>query len=287
MSDSDKGPPKQRLFTLLILVLIVFTGIQTWYMMEMRHQLDDLLSQQSATPAPAAEIEILNPDGAKTNAAVAAPETAAGIAEVETPAATAQIPRQETAAAVNRQTPAASDSQAQLQPRADNSKPAPVKPRSGAKNDFFSTLYDSPAWDPYEEIERMRRDIDSMFNRSYNRPHRQPYGNRPDFQYDFHQDLTVPEIDIKEDRTQYIILVNLPGADKNDVSVSLDGQRLTIKGKRKSQKQRKEAGGNIVIRERRSGNFRRSITLAEPVIEGGMKTGIKNGVLTIVIPKYK
>ena len=45
--------------------------------------------------------------------------------------------------------------------------------------------------------------------------------------------------------------------------------------------------GNIVFSERRSGNFRRSITLPEPVIEGGMKTKIENGVLTIVIPKYR
>jgi HSP20 family protein len=97
----------------------------------------------------------------------------------------------------------------------------------------------------------------------------------------------MPEMDVKEDRTQYIILVNLPGADENDISVSVDGRRLTIKGKRKSQKQNRSSNGNIVFSERRTGNFRRSITLPEPVIESGMRTKVENGVLTIIIPKYK
>ncbi|MCG6938376.1 MAG: Hsp20/alpha crystallin family protein [Gammaproteobacteria bacterium] len=293
MSESDKDQPKQRLITLLIAVLIVVSGIQIWYMMGMRHQLDDLQAHKPAPQTQTDDPSIAEPETPKVE------KSEPIIAKAQVPAVAPQTRQLEQPAdPADDQTPVSNNDQQQLpEPLADNRNPVPANPGPMFRDDFFNTPFDRQDRDPYEEIERMQRDIDRMFSQSYdapynrpysrpyNRPYNRPYSKRPDYRYNFHQQLTLPEIDVKEDRTQYIVLVNLPGADKNDISVSLDGQRLTIKGRRKSQKENMDPSGNIVIRERRSGNFHRSITLPEPVIEGGMKSRIKNGVLTIVIPK--
>ena len=84
---------------------------------------------------------------------------------------------------------------------------------------------------------------------------------------------------------KYMVMVNLPGADENDISVTLDGQRLTIKGKRYYEKRDRNPSGNIVFQERQSGKFKRSLTLAHPVHQNKMKTRLDNGILKILIPK--
>jgi HSP20 family protein len=94
-------------------------------------------------------------------------------------------------------------------------------------------------------------------------------------------------MDVREDNTQYTVLVNIPGADAKSLSVDLDGQRLTVRGKQEYEKQDRDASGRIIFSERRSGRFQRSITLREPVEQRGMQTKIDNGVLTIRIPKMK
>ena len=132
---------------------------------------------------------------------------------------------------------------------------------------------------PYQKIERMQRQMERTFNNSYTRY------KRPDFRYHFRQDISVPKMDIREDNKQYTVFVNIPGADAKSLSVNLDGQRLSVRGKQSYQKQHSDKSGGITFSERRSGKFQRSITLPEPVMQKGMKTRIDNGVLTITIPK--
>lgn len=305
MPEENKVHSKQLLITALMVILIVFVAIQTWYLTGMRKQLDELQNLQATTQSLIPEtITRENADSETASSDAVQPATA----QIETAQAGVTPPesaekQQQSVVADSRQTPSQSDSQADIltqaqtqplpkpQPQANKRKPIPGNPPPVLNDDFFNSPYDQPSWDLYEEIERMQREMDRLFYNSFNRPYGRPENRRdyqrPDFQYFSHQDLSLPEMDVKEDRTQYIILVNLPGADENDVSISLNGQRLMIKGKRMSQKQNRSSDGNIVFSERRSGNFKRSITLPEPVIESGMKSKIENGVLTIVIPKYK
>ncbi len=127
----------------------------------------------------------------------------------------------------------------------------------------------------------MQRQMDRVFNDRYNKPHY----NRPDFSYHFKQNISVPEMDLREDQYRYIVLLNIPGAEQKDISVNLDGQRLTVTGNQEYKKQDRDANGQIIFSERRTGRFQRSITLAEPVEKKGMKIRIDNGVLRIMIPK--
>lgn len=160
------------------------------------------------------------------------------------------------------------------------------KPDRDFGNDNEWQTWDRLTRDLQEEIRRMHRDIDRMF-RDYERAYDRHNRRRPDDQYSFQQNFSAPKMKVKEDSTQYIITVNLPGADENDISVSLEGQRLSIKSKRKTQKETRDSTGNVVFRAQSSGNFQRSITLPEPVIKNAMKTKTDKGVLTIIIPKDK
>ncbi len=148
-------------------------------------------------------------------------------------------------------------------------------------DDFFNIApYDMQTWNPYEEIQRMQRDMDRIFNNAFNR-----FNNSPDFQHLFKEGFTTPEMDVQEDDKSYTVIVNLPGSSKDNVSVDLNEQTLTVKAEQKFEKLDKDSKGNIIFQERRSGSFLRSITLPGPVKHAGMKTEINNGVLTITIPK--
>ena len=155
------------------------------------------------------------------------------------------------------------------------------RPRALPRDDFFNNApYDARAWNPYEEIQHMQRDMDRMFNDAFNR-----FNNSPDFQHLFRESFTTPEMDLQEDNDKYTVIVNLPGSNKDNISVNLNGQTLTVQGEQKLEKQNKDSQGNIIFQERRSGSFQRSITLPGPVKQAGMKTKIDNGVLTIIIQK--
>ncbi len=147
-------------------------------------------------------------------------------------------------------------------------------------DDWFTRPFDAQSWDPYQEIERMQHEMDQMFNEAFGR-----FNRSPDFRRLYKDRSVAPEIDLKDEGDRYIAMVNLPGTQESDLSVNLENQVLTISGRLNYEEQNTDSYGNTVFRERRSGTFNRSITLPEPVKEGGMQTELDNGVLKITIPK--
>ena len=276
MTESEKKQSKNLLLITVVLALIVFSSVQTYYLIIMKDQLDSLQNQQASGQAP--------------DTGVAETTTAPESSTVINDSAIAEDKGQQTAdqgeslntEQAERKQDAQKDIMAELDKRqqAPRQPRPPSRPRSPFDDDFFKGPYQPYGWDPYAEIERMEREMDRMFNETY----KQLY-NRPGIRRHFSSDDIMPDIDIKENRDEYIVRVNLPGADENDISVTLDGQRLTIKGRQEQKSQEQDPSGGFVFRERRSGNFRRSVTLPEPVYEGGMKTKVIDGVLTIIIPK--
>jgi len=248
MSDINRNQLKQTLLVTLILLLVLFVGIQAWYMAGMKKQLEVIQTQQ--TSAPLASMDTM----AKEKLTIK-PENVVAVSNDQ------QSPPQEGQKA---------------KPEQKGNKN--VKPLFD--DDIFNTPFDARTWNPYEEIQRMQRDMDRMFNNTFDR-----FNSSPDFQHLFRYGISTPEIDVREDDSQYTVIVNLPGTDESDISVKLDGQKLTIKGEQNYEKQNKDAMGNMIFRERRSGAFQRSITLPEPVRQNEMKTQVENGVLTITIPK--
>lgn len=92
-----------------------------------------------------------------------------------------------------------------------------------------------------------------------------------------------PRMDLLESDDNYHLEVDLPGIEKSDVSITVDDNRLSIRGER--QKETKMEDKNAVRMERSFGTFYRSLRLPKTVMEDEIKASFKNGVLSLDIPK--
>ncbi len=90
--------------------------------------------------------------------------------------------------------------------------------------------------------------------------------------------------DIKEDEKNYILEVELPGIEKNDISVTLNEGYLTIKAQADRESSEKDKKNNFLHRERFSGVASRSYYVGD-VDEKAIQASFNNGVLTLTIPK--
>lgn len=94
-----------------------------------------------------------------------------------------------------------------------------------------------------------------------------------------------PSVDVKEEKDRLVVHADLPGVAEKDVSVQLDGDMLSIRGERKSEKEEKGDGGAWHIAERSYGVFSRAFTLPFAPTAGSVEAEFKNGVLTVTIRK--
>ena len=92
-----------------------------------------------------------------------------------------------------------------------------------------------------------------------------------------------PSMDLMESDDQYHLSVNLPGISKKDVSISVENNRLTIRGERAAESRSED--DSILRMERSFGSFYRAVRLPESVNEDAIKASFKDGVLSVVLPK--
>ena len=93
-----------------------------------------------------------------------------------------------------------------------------------------------------------------------------------------------PATDIDDDGNAYVIRFDVPGADKANVDVKVEGRVLTVSGKTESVNEEKDKD-RVIRSERRSGQFQRVITLPGPVKSDKVEAKCEKGVLTVTIPK--
>ena len=84
-----------------------------------------------------------------------------------------------------------------------------------------------------------------------------------------------------EDADGYVLQVEMPGVNKEDLEISLEDNELTITGRRSLP----TIDGTLIHRESRRDNFRRTFEL-DPSIDGNkISAKIEHGVLTLTLPK--
>lgn len=93
----------------------------------------------------------------------------------------------------------------------------------------------------------------------------------------------LPPLDMREDKDNFIVSVELPGMKKEDIQVMVHEGVLTISGERKREYQVEDEG--VYRSERYYGKFHRTVTLPKPIKEDQIKATYKDGVLTIILPK--
>ncbi len=93
----------------------------------------------------------------------------------------------------------------------------------------------------------------------------------------------VPALDMSETDNAIDVRMDLPGIAAKDVDIQVNGNRLTVAGERKEEKE--EKGKTFHRVERHYGNFSRTVTLPCAVNESEVAAEYKDGVLTIKLPK--
>ncbi|MGH2567397.1 MAG: Hsp20/alpha crystallin family protein [Bacteroidota bacterium] len=92
-----------------------------------------------------------------------------------------------------------------------------------------------------------------------------------------------PAVDITEQENEYLVKVELPGVNKDDVKIMLEANVLTIRGEKKQDQETKADGYHRI--ERTYGTFQRSFRLPGTVRNEKIDAVYKDGILTVTLPK--
>jgi HSP20 family protein len=95
---------------------------------------------------------------------------------------------------------------------------------------------------------------------------------------------TSPRIDISENDKEYTLKAEMPGAKKEDIKVSIDGQRVTIESEVKREEEKRE-GENVVMSERSVRKYMRSFLLPTEVDYRAADARLEDGILSLTLPK--
>ncbi len=93
----------------------------------------------------------------------------------------------------------------------------------------------------------------------------------------------VPRADVHETPESFIVHLDVPGVDKNDVKVQFEDNTLIVTGERKYESRNDDKDFRHL--ERIYGTFTRSLRLSKDVDAQKIQANYKNGVLEIVLPK--
>jgi HSP20 family protein len=96
--------------------------------------------------------------------------------------------------------------------------------------------------------------------------------------------ITDFKTDIRDNGDSYLLEADLPGFKKEDISVDIEGETLTIRAERTEEKEEKDGKGNFVKRERSYGSFSRSFDMTGIRTED-VSAAYENGVLQLTLPK--
>lgn len=94
-----------------------------------------------------------------------------------------------------------------------------------------------------------------------------------------------PASEASADDNVYRISIELPGVEEGDIQLSAENGLVTLKGEKKTE--REEKGETWFFSERQYGSFSRSFRLPPDADEDKVKADLKNGVLTVTVPKAK
>ncbi|PCH34056.1 small heat shock protein [Wolfiporia cocos MD-104 SS10] len=134
-------------------------------------------------------------------------------------------------------------------------------------------------YDPFAEFNRLLDDALTERNMGYPQGQGQ-IQRRPD-----NRSVAWPRIDVHENSqtNQVEATFELPGLRKEDVSIDVHNNRLTVSGESKQSTERNEAG--YAVRERQYGKFSRTLQLPAGINTNDIKASMENGLLTVSFPR--
>ena len=132
-------------------------------------------------------------------------------------------------------------------------------------------------WDPFEEMGRMQRHMSYFFNQSMKHLS------------DMSRDglLYQPDIDVQEKVDKYIVRMDLPGMQKDQIQLDATDKSLAISGERKIQTQEENVRDGYYRMERNFGSFHRSVPFEHAIKTEAVTAKYEEGVLEVDLPKVE
>jgi HSP20 family protein len=127
-------------------------------------------------------------------------------------------------------------------------------------------------WDPFRDMVSLRDAVSSLLQESFVRAGGIAGGGA----------ATLP-LDVRETETEFVVKASLPGVKPEDVQITAHGDTVTIRGEAKAEEEKQ--GQTWHLRERRTGSFQRSVSLATPIDSEKAGARFDHGVLTLTLPK--
>jgi HSP20 family protein len=131
-------------------------------------------------------------------------------------------------------------------------------------------------WDPWGDIVSLREAMNNLLEESFVRP--RPGMPGPGM-------ASSLALDVKETPDRFVVTASVPGVPPADIDITILGDTLRIRGQRKEETEESGEGGRWLLRERRFGQFERTVSLPTVVNPEAADADFKDGVLTITLPK--
>ena len=138
---------------------------------------------------------------------------------------------------------------------------------------IYRRFFGLPSWEtrsPYTELERMRRQMDRLFEEWPRTYQRQAAG-------------VFPLINLTEAQDNFFIRAELPGMSSKELDIQATSNSVSIAGERKIPAESTEA--KYHRREREAGKFSRIVGLPGEIDPDKVEADLVNGILTVVVPK--
>jgi len=100
------------------------------------------------------------------------------------------------------------------------------------------------------------------------------------------EDAAMPtdiRVDISENDKEFLVSAEVPGARKEDIRVTIDGNYVSISAR--IDKEQEEKHGRALVRETYHGSVSRGFTLANEVDDKTAVAKFENGILRLTLPK--
>ena len=128
-------------------------------------------------------------------------------------------------------------------------------------------------WDPFR-LEPFDDPFDNFFKGFMVKP----------FSMDLEKQAPQVKVDVREDDKTYTVRADIPGVKKEDIHVTIDGNRISLSAEVRQEKEEKK-GETVLRSERYYGKVSRAFTLDQEVDESHSHAKYADGVLELVLPK--
>ena len=124
------------------------------------------------------------------------------------------------------------------------------------------------------------------YERRYQRALFNPFRDMENFEKNFWGDMAATDFktDIKDNGKEYVLEAELPGFKKEDISIDIDKDCLTISAEHKSEENEDDKDKGFIRRERYYGSYSRSFNI-KGIDADAISASYNDGVLTLTMPE--